>query len=78
MPIYEFRCSECEVRFEARRPVDQSDAVAPACPNGHATTRRVLSVFATAGRAAASGLPSGGDLPASGGGCGPGCACANR
>jgi putative FmdB family regulatory protein len=53
MPIYEFRCSECEARFEARRPADQSDAPAP-CPNGHENTRRLLSVFATAGRSGAA------------------------
>ncbi|MGA2209243.1 MAG: zinc ribbon domain-containing protein [Acidimicrobiales bacterium] len=75
MPIYEFRCSECEARFEARRPAELSDATPPTCPSGHTATRRVLSVFATAGKAAGSSAPAG-DF--GGGGCGPGCACANR
>ncbi|MGO9560440.1 MAG: FmdB family zinc ribbon protein [Acidimicrobiales bacterium] len=71
MPIYEFRCSECDTRFEQKRSAAEFDAPAPACPNGHAATRRVLSVFATAGVGASSG-----PAPAAGGGCGPGCACA--
>jgi len=77
MPIYEFRCSECEARFEVRRPADMSDATAPACPNGHLSARRVLSVFATAGKAAGGSVAPAGDF-GGGGGCGPGCACANR
>ncbi|MGA8682170.1 MAG: zinc ribbon domain-containing protein, partial [Acidimicrobiales bacterium] len=69
------RCSECEARFEARRPAELSDAPPPVCPSGHASTRRLLSVFATAGRATgASGAPAG----ESSAGCGPGCACASR
>jgi putative FmdB family regulatory protein len=78
MPIYEFRCQECEARFEARRPAELSDAPAPACPNGHASARRMLSVFATTGRSAGtSGTDWESPVAASGGGgCGPGCACA--
>jgi putative FmdB family regulatory protein len=71
MPIYEFLCRDCDTRFEQKRSGAEFDAPAPPCPNGHATTRRVLSVFATAGATASSG-PAG----ASGGGCGAGCACA--
>ena len=58
-----------------RRPAELSDATPPTCPSGHTATRRVLSVFATAGKAAGSSAPAG-DF--GGGGCGPGCACANR
>ena len=72
MPIYEFRCSECDTRFEQKRSTAESDAPAPACPDGHTATRRVLSVFATAG--AGSGAMAAA-VPATGG-CGPGCACA--
>ncbi len=71
MPIYEFRCSECDTVFEQRRSVVESDQAAPPCPKGHTHTRRVLSVFASVGTAASSG-PS---MPSTGG-CGPGCACA--
>jgi putative FmdB family regulatory protein len=74
VPIYEFRCSECDVVFDERRSVADSDAPAPSCPNGHATTRRVLSVFASVGASATSG--STGFGPPAGGGCGAGCACA--
>lgn len=69
MPIYEYRCQVCEVRFDARRPPEASSLPGPPCPDGHEPTRRLLSVFATAGRSAGS------DAPPSGG-CGPGCACA--
>ena len=69
MPLYEYRCTECDVVFEARRAMDDADAPV-ACPDGHAGARRLLSVFAAAGRATAgatSGPPAGG--------CGGGCAC---
>ncbi|MHB1510494.1 MAG: FmdB family zinc ribbon protein [Acidimicrobiales bacterium] len=84
MPIYEFRCSECEARFEMRRPAELSDAPAPQCPNGHGPARRVLSVFATTGRSASGATSSQGEFASSGsrtpagGGCGGGCACAAR
>ncbi|MDA8265366.1 MAG: zinc ribbon domain-containing protein [Actinomycetota bacterium] len=84
MPIYEFRCPECEARFEMRRPADLSDAPAPQCPNGHGAARRVLSVFATAGRSASGATASPGEFASAGSraptaaGCGAGCACAAR
>lgn len=72
MPLYEYRCRTCDARFEARRPVDQADA-SLACPQGHLAATRLLSVFATTGRAdpgpAACGAPVAGT-------CGAGaCAC---
>jgi len=69
MAVYEYRCRTCDDLFELRRPMSESDAPA-ACPQGHADTVRLLSVFASAGVTGASG----GDMPA--GGCGPACACA--
>lgn len=70
MPVYEYRCDTCDERFELRRSL--AEAGAPArCPAGHAGARRLLSVFATAGR---SGAPS--PAPVAGG-CGAGCACAH-
>ncbi|MGH9172597.1 MAG: FmdB family zinc ribbon protein [Acidimicrobiales bacterium] len=73
MPIYEFRCSQCDTRFEARRAAELSDATPPPCPNGHPDVRRLLSVFATAGKAVgrSDAAPQRG-----GSGCGSGCACA--
>jgi putative FmdB family regulatory protein len=73
MPIYEFRCAECGTLFDERRAASDYAAPAPACPNGHAATRRVLSVFTSVGSSAGTPGPA---APAAGGGCGPGCACA--
>ena len=67
MPIYEYRCIECDDLFELRRPAGEAGADAT-CPGGHEGARRVLSRFAATGRANAP-------APA-GGGCGAGCACA--
>jgi putative FmdB family regulatory protein len=74
MPVYEYVCRTCDSHFEARRPM--ADASAPIdCPDGHSDTSRLLSVFASVGRAssASSSLPAG-PPP---GGCGAGCACAH-
>ena len=67
MPVYEYRCNECDDIFELRRPAAESSAAA-LCPEGHSGARRVLSVFSSPGRSTATTMPSGG--------CGPGCACA--
>ena len=67
VPLYEYRCTTCDVVFEARRAMDEADAPA-ACPDGHVGARRLLSVFAAAGRAGEPG-PS---RP-----CGAACACAS-
>ena len=74
MAVYEYRCRTCDDWFELRRPMSESDAPAE-CPQGHADTVRLLSVFAGAG--VASDAATGAVVPA--GGCGPACACvANR
>ena len=74
MPLYEYQCEVCESRFELRRRA--ADSAEPAtCPAGHGQVRRVLSVFATAGRSG----PTPVGVPAAGGGggcCGGGCGCA--
>jgi hypothetical protein len=52
-----------------------SESGAPAaCPDGHADTVRLLSVFANAG--SVNGSPSPAPRP-TGGGCGGSCACAH-
>lgn len=69
MPTYEYRCHTCDDTFEVRRSMSESGDPA-ACPDGHADTVRLLSVFARTGGAAAAGpAPSGGC-------CGGGCGCA--
>jgi putative FmdB family regulatory protein len=73
MPLYEYRCRECDTTFEDRRPMSQSDEPAQ-CPAGH-EARRVLSVFASVGRASSVAAPTGGPAPMPMGGCGAGCGC---
>jgi putative FmdB family regulatory protein len=76
MPLYEFRCRTCESVFTEQRPMSRSSEPAT-CPDGHDDARRVLSVFATGGRA----MVSAGAAPAAsfggggGGCCGGGCGC---
>lgn len=76
MPLYEYHCEVCESRFELRRTT--ADSAAPAtCPAGHGQVRRLLSVFATAGRSGSGPAPM--SIPGGGGGggcCGGGCGCA--
>lgn len=74
MPLYEYVCPSCDERFEARRSMaEASDPVD--CPNGHTGSRRVLSMFASVGAAAAS-APSSPAPRAGGHGCGGGmCGC---
>lgn len=48
MPIYEYHCRICDIRFEQLRPM--SAATEPAlCPSGH-EAMRVLSVFSAVAR----------------------------
>ncbi|MDE3206288.1 MAG: zinc ribbon domain-containing protein [Acidobacteriota bacterium] len=74
MPVYEYVCRTCDQRFEVRRSM--SEASAPIdCPDGHADTTRMLSVFASVGRSAGAAAAPMAGPPA--GGCGAGCACAS-
>jgi putative FmdB family regulatory protein len=73
VPLYEFKCKECDDTFEVRRPM--SEASDPAtCPQGHDGAVRLLSVFASVG-ASSGGAPAA--APKVGGGCGGACACAH-
>lgn len=73
MPIYEYVCPRCEMKFEKLRPMDEGKLAQ--CPTCHEESRRVLSMFT-----AVSHNSFGGSMPISGGGCacatGGGCACA--
>jgi len=66
MPIYEYRCQDCETAFEKLVRAFREDVSCPEC--GSASLERLLSTFAMSG----AGSPSGG------GGCGcgrGGCGC---
>ena len=66
---YEYRCRACGATFEERRSMAAADAPA-VCPEGHADTTRLLSVFASTGGA------NPGPAPSTGGGCcGGACGC---
>jgi putative FmdB family regulatory protein len=71
VPVYEYRCVECDDTFEQRRPMAAADD-GVTCPDGHTEVRRLLSVFATAGRATAG---AGSSEMAMGAPCGAHCAC---
>lgn len=74
MPLYEYRCSECDTTFEVRRPMSESSEPAD-CPNGHVGARRLLSVFASTGAASSAPAPAA-PAPRMGHGCGGGmCGC---
>ena len=77
MPLYEYVCSDCDTRFELRRPMERSSE-GTTCPRCEAPAQRVLSVFAAVTASA------GGDEVAAAvggmGGCGldgGGCPCAH-
>ncbi|WP_084511366.1 FmdB family zinc ribbon protein [Nocardia lijiangensis] len=72
MPNYSFRCRHCGDTFEVNRPMAQSSDPA-VCPRGHDDTVKLLTTFATVGRAG-GGAPQAPTPPPSGGGCcGGGC-----
>jgi|HubBroStandDraft_6_1064221.scaffolds.fasta_scaffold360128_2 putative FmdB family regulatory protein len=83
MPIYEYRCTDCEVSFEALvRPGHLDDAECPHC-NGHQLSRE-MSTFASRtngnGSSEVAQAMNGNGLGAAlsaprGGCCGGGCGC---
>jgi putative FmdB family regulatory protein len=44
MPLYEYYCPTCDMKFELLRPMARSGEPA-ACPRGHEGAERVISVF---------------------------------
>ena len=65
MPLYEYVCPDCDVKFEKLRPM--SDGQAAPCPTCGTDSDRVLSVFAAFSQSA------GGEVASV---AGAGCACA--
>ena len=45
MPLYEYVCPTCELKFEKLRPLRQADEGVP-CPRCQQEARRVMSTFA--------------------------------
>ncbi|MBX7151007.1 zinc ribbon domain-containing protein [bacterium] len=70
MPIYEFRCQQCEAVFQELFSTSHISITDVECPHCHAKkAEKLLSVFAAETK-------SGNALPVmSGGGCGPSCGC---
>ena len=71
MPIYEYRCGDCDRHFERYVATSGGAATCPAC--GSAEVKRMLSLFAmkSEGGPVASSVAAGGG----GGCCGGGCSC---
>lgn len=74
MPVYEFRCTTCDARFEERRPMSGANEPAT-CPDGHAGAVRLLSVFASVGGNGSSTASAPAPAARPSGGCGGHCAC---
>jgi putative FmdB family regulatory protein len=70
--VYEYRCTTCDDTFEQRRPMAEADT-GVICPSGHAEVRRLLSVFASTGKATMGAPAPAAAAPMRG--CGGGCAC---
>jgi putative FmdB family regulatory protein len=67
MPIYEYRCEDCETAFEKLVRAFRDEVACPECGSG--SVERLLSSFAmTAGSSATPG--SGGGCACGRGGCG--------
>jgi putative FmdB family regulatory protein len=74
MPFYEYRCKDCDARYELQRSMADASAPAP-CPFGHTNSVKLLSSFAAVGSAAPSTTAAPASRPT--GGCGSGCGCAH-
>ncbi len=76
MPMYEYFCPDCNVRFEklVRRATPENAEGGVSCPTcSGVDTRRVLSVFSSVSASAGGGTAT---MTAQGGGCcGGNCGC---
>ena len=72
MPIYEYRCRDCEREFERFVPTSATAVACPGCASDKVMRRLSLFGARTAGRqAGATATMTGGG----GGCCGGGCGC---
>jgi putative FmdB family regulatory protein len=75
MPIYEYRCGDCNKKFEVFTPqrMNMDGAVCTAC---HSTNvRRLVSTFASVGGDMDASFSESGESAAGGGCCGGSCGC---
>ena len=72
MPIYEYRCNQCEHQFEKYVQSAQAAVACPGCQSARITRRLSGFGMRSAGGTFASGGMSGGG---GGGCCGGGCGC---
>ena len=70
MPIYEYRCNQCEREFEKYVQSIPAAIACPGCQSARVTRR--LSGF---GLRSAGGTSAGGSMAGGGGCCGGGCGC---
>ena len=72
MPLYEYFCPTCQRVFESLRPTSDADkpTTCPSCQ--HASSQRILSLFANSVKTsgATSSVPMGGGGSCCGGACG--------
>ena len=71
MPVYEYRCPKCELRFEKMRPISCADQGAP-CTQCDSEALRVPSTFAAFAKTGTISAPVAG-----GGGSCSGCAASS-
>lgn len=75
MPLYEYVCPTCEVKFEKLRPMTNGhEAACPACGT---ESPRVLSMFAAFSKGSNGEMAAVGGVGC-GGACPAGCSCATR
>ena len=66
MPIYEYVCPKCNLKFELKRPINEAGEEAP-CPHCHSSAKRVFSTLSIIAKDG-FGIPtSRTDKPGSGG-----------
>lgn len=68
MPIYEYRCAECEKPFEMLVRAFREEVQCPRC--GSPRVERLLSTFAMSRPSGMAAAPSGGGCGCGRGGCG--------
>lgn len=67
MPIYEYRCAECQSTFEMLRPMSKADSSAACTHCGSKHTSRAISLFSAISRGGNGETRA---VSGAGGGCG--------